>query len=66
MVALTISSCAAGKAWSVDEVQGWYQRHIEKYGKNISHLHYKGSDEKAHHFVCRTLDELVELSLIHI
>jgi hypothetical protein len=62
-LSLFVLSCQTGGNWSARELQEWYIGNQETDSQFISPLFYQGSDEKYHHFICRSMDKWVPVKV---
>jgi|GEM_PF-2379536 len=60
---LFFSACQTGGTWTADELAQWHQSVTEGLPAHVSPLWYQGSDERYHHFLCRSMDSWVPVSV---
>lgn len=57
-------SCQTGGNWSAIELRDWYLGNQETDSRFLSPLFYQGTDEKYHHFICRSMDTWVPVKVV--
>jgi hypothetical protein len=60
---LTLSGCQTGGLWTAGELKDWYVRRSEPEPRFLSPLYYRGTDERFHHFIYRTMDTWVPVKV---
>jgi len=60
---LFLAGCQTGGTWTADALTQWHEEITSGLPEKTSPLWYQGSDDKYHHFTCRSFDSWIPIQV---
>jgi hypothetical protein len=67
IISIALLFCLSGckkDVWTADELQRWYSPLKQGNPSFVSPLYYRGTDNNYHYFICRSMDDFVNIKVI--
>jgi len=64
LLSISLFGCFFNRVSTVQDTKDWYQKYyVGQTDNHVSPLYYKGSNEKFHFYICRSMDEWVNFKI---